>query len=484
MQKKVLVTLISSAFAGVAGVAHAGPISVASVKTYATEAIGSATQIAIPPVAYSLSNPIALGSTITTTFSVNSGSVTTCPALAIVSSGGATLAGPFAGVEGGTAAPGECSYEYTVGVAVASNSTLSFTGGTVAGATALRTDGGSVVATVSVGPQGGGVTESNFGAIANSANAWSVSATASSSFATPEVSRVDVTAPTPLTRFTDGTVDATLNSQTTRIIVLGRVNTTANPGTQHLPDGATSYDFASATAENWSLTVTGSFATGSSVFISGTSTCSGTAATFTLNTGLTSGTATVDINGLTGALADDTTFNAYVCYQAGNTTTTVIPTAQFAVSGGFTPAVGAATSTTKDLASTNLYNLTLNGVRIDVRNYVPNAFAGWFSAYRIINTGAVAAGVRGQFIGQDGALIGTAQALTTAPIPAGGVVVLNSADIEGVLGAASAPGGVGPRLRLTAPTDSLRVQAFACQPSGPCFLNTDAMVADDGGAAK
>jgi hypothetical protein len=56
------------------------------------------------------------------------------------------------------------------------------------------------------------------------------------------------------------------------------------------------------------------------------------------------------------------------------------------------------------------------------------------------------------------------------------VVVVNSSAVEAVLGSATplSTGGVGPRLRLTAPTNSLRVQAFACQPSGPCFLNTDA----------
>jgi hypothetical protein len=175
--------------------------------------------------------------------------------------------------------------------------------------------------------------------------------------------------------------------------------------------------------------------------------------------------------------------NIYVCYSHPSPNNSAIPTGQFVATSTFTPTVGATVLDDDSVAATNIYNLTLNGSQIDVRNYVPNAFAGWFSAYRIINTGRVAAAVTGQFIGQDGVPVGSALALTGS-IPADGVVVLNSADVEAILGAASAPGGVGPRLRLTAPTDSLRVQAFACQPSGPCFLNTDAQTADFGGTSK
>jgi hypothetical protein len=333
-----------------------------------------------------------------------------------------------------------------------------------------------VVATVAVGPQGGGVTESNSAAVANSANAWSVSATSSanlSSTGANEQSQVNVAATPPFSGFSDGTNDVTPNSAGTRTIDIGRVRTTANAGNQHLPDGLTSFDFDSLTAGNWSLTVTGNFASGATVFVAGTATCAGTVSSFTLNTARTSGTTSFDIAG--AAAGDDTSANVYVCYTAGSAGT-VIPASQFAVSGAFVPIyAGPTTAATKDLANTNIYNLTLNGSQVDIRNYVPNGFAGWFSAYRIINTGSVPAAVSGQFIQQDGTLFGTAATITST-IPAGGVVVVNSSAVEAVLGSATplSTGGVGPRLRLTAPTNSLRVQAFACQPSGPCFLNTDA----------
>ncbi|MCA3218775.1 MAG: hypothetical protein ING59_09505 [Burkholderiales bacterium] len=202
----------------------------------------------------------------------------------------------------------------------------------------------------------------------------------------------------------------------------------------------------------------------------------------TQNAGRTSASTTVSIaNAVITDPAEGGSKDVFVCYTVAGGSNT-IPTTQFAVSGSLTAISAAPSTTTSALASTNIYNLTLNGSQVDIRNYVPNNTSGWISAYRIITTGAVSAAVTGQFIGVDGALVGTGNVIV-GNLVSGGVAVVSAAQIEAAIGAISATGGVGPRLRITAPTDSLRVQAFACQPNGNCFLNSDAQGIDGGAAA-
>jgi len=473
MQKKVIATLISGAFAGAAGVAYAGPISIASVTTYATEAIGATTQIANPAVAYSLTNPLAAPSSQTVRFSVDSGSLASCPTLVFTGTAGAALTiGAGARVSNNTAC--DFSVAVALGAPVPSNATLSFTGGTVVGATALSTSGGVVNVTVQVRDNGGNVVESNTGALARSANAWTATVTASSAFATPETRRIDVAANPPLTAFTANGIAVA------GVVNLGRVRVAETTGQQFAGNGTTEVNFANSTTQTLSLTVTGTFQATTSTFLSGSSDC-GTAlagSTLTLNAGRTSGTVTgVDITGVTPV---SSVKDVFVCYSDNGTG--VIPVSQFAISAGSYDATNAAFTTLTALSG-GLYNLTLNGSQIDIRNYVPSNTSGWTSAYRIINTGAVAAAVTGQVILADGTL-GATSALISSSINPGGVAVVSAAQIEAALGAITAVGGVGPRLRLTAPTDSLRVQAFACQPNGACFLNSDAMGVDAGGVTQ
>jgi len=475
MQKKVIATLISGAFAGAAGVAYAGPISIASVTTYATEAIGATTQIANPAVAYSLTNPLAAPSSQTVRFSVDSGSLASCPTLAFTGTAGAALT-----IGAGALASNNTACDFSVAVATApvpSNATLSFTGGTVVGATALSTSGGVVNVTVQVRDNGGNVVESNTGALARSANAWTATVTASSAFATPETRRIDVAANPPLTAFTANGIAVA------GVVNLGRVRVAETTGQQFAGNGTTEVNFANSTTQTLSLTVTGTFQATTATFLSGASDCSTQlpGSTFTLNAGRTSGTVTgVDITGVTAGSSGK---DVFVCYSDPVGATGVIPVSQFAISAGSYDATNAAPFTTATALSGGLYNLTLNGSQIDIRNYVPSNTSGWTSAYRIINTGAVAAAVTGQVILADGTL-GATSALISSSINPGGVAVVSAAQIEAALGAITAVGGVGPRLRLTAPTDSLRVQAFACQPNGTCFLNSDAMGVDAGGVTQ
>lgn len=486
MQKKLLATLVASAFAGAAGVATAGPISVASIGTYAVEAMGTNVTVTVGNVAYTLTNPFAINSTQTLRYALDTlvDVVTNCPAVTLspapagVTIGGASL----------SADKLSCSYTVTTTTdPVPANTTVNFTGAKAASSAPLATAGGKITATVSVLDGALNVVESNSAAVAQSADAFTASVVSSSALSPAELSRVDVTTtPTPGTAFTNET-DAT---SSTTVINLGRVRVTQTPGDQLFSDGATAVDFTSATVEQLTVNVSGPFLTKaannntSTLTLNTAANCGGTNLA-TIN-GPSSTAANklgpVDINAVTVDASGNK--NLYICYTLPASNNSPVNTGQFTADATYDSGIAAATDLTDEVvATTNIYNLQLNGVRVDIRNYVPNAFAGWFSAYRIINTGAVPAVVTGQYIGQNGATVGSALPLT-ASIPAGGVVVLNSADIEGVLGAASAPGGVGPRLRLTAPTDSIRVQAFACQPSGPCFLNTDSQGADNGGSDK
>lgn len=486
MQKKVIATLVSSAFAGVAGVAQAGPISVASVTTYATEAITSSATITLPGIAYSLTAPLAVGSTQTVRLTLDSGSVATCPSLAFTGTGGAALTFTATGVSGGASAPGQCSWSVTVATApVPSNAILSFTGGTLSAPTALAVAGGGAInATAAILTQGGTLVESSSGVVANSAAAWAIAAVSSSTLTTPETARVNVAATPALTAFLDAQTGDVTGQAANGPVNLGRVRVTNTAGIQVEVGGSTAVSFANSATQALTLTVTGSFGSGSSVYVSTSASCGASPGlgALTQNAGRTSASTTVSIaNAVITDPAEGGSKDVFVCYTVAGGSNT-IPTTQFAVSGSLTAISAAPSTTTSALASTNIYNLTLNGSQVDIRNYVPNNTSGWISAYRIINTGAVSAAVTGQFIGVDGALVGTGNVIV-GNLVSGGVAVVSAAQIEAAIGAISATGGVGPRLRITAPTDSLRVQAFACQPNGNCFLNSDAQGIDGGAAA-
>ena len=482
MQKKALVTLISGAFAGVAGVANAGPISVASVTTYATEAISSSAVIGLPAVAYSLTNPFAAPSSQKVRFAIDSGSVQTCPTGTIAV--GSVVISAATQLNSTT-----CEYTVTVSNAtgVPTNTNINFSGGSVSGATALTTAGGVVNVTVSVLDNGNNLVESNSNVVARSANAWSVAALSSSALSTPETSRVDVTVSPPSSSFTNPT-DVT---NSTAFINLGRISITETSGNQMAPNGTTPVDFSTAgVLQTLDLTVTGTFAGTATVQLNEAANCAGSivGAAFTINTARTSATITgVNLAGVaTGSDGSGLTVkNVYICYTENTNT---IPTSQFVASAGQFNAQGAAPFTTASgISSTNLYNLTLNGIQIDIRNHIPTSVTGWTNAYRIVNTGAVAASFTGQYIGVDGTAAATSGVIA-ANVPAGGVVVVSVPQVEAVLGAApaGAPAGVGPRLRITAPTNSARVQVYGVQPNGAIFLNNDAIgaAADGGGTDK
>lgn len=489
MQKKVIASCVAAALAGASGAVIAGPISAGSVNTYAAEALPNAVSVAVGNVAYQLTNPIAVGATGFFTYTLDTVIDTgatgpgACPTIPAIT--GLTVASGSLSTDGKT-----CKYGFTATSSVGANTIVSFTGGISEGVSSLATTG-QIVATVNVldstaapvAGEGGSVK------VALSAKALAIQAVNSAAYTTAlvgtdldELSRLDVLATPPLTAFTGTPSDVTGSS--TAVINVGAVRVSEVSAAFLGPDGK-AFNFGSVTAENLEVIVGGPFVNGAKVGLRMGADCTGTVGTdVTIANNDT--TAKIAIPSII-VTADTNTGDPYVvfaCYTApGGTPAKVMNPGQFTVAAEYDAQYGGQDITTVALGTSNVYNLGLNGVRVDIRNYVPAGAFGWISAYRIINTGAVAAAVRGQFIGQNGALVGTAQAITGSIQP-GGVVVVSAADIENVLGATSAPGGVGPRLRLTADTDSIRVQSFACQPSGNCFLNSDAQEADGGGSDK
>jgi len=149
--------------------------------------------------------------------------------------------------------------------------------------------------------------------------------------------------------------------------------------------------------------------------------------------------------------------DVFVCMTKPSTGNTAAP---IQVSIAATVAAG---STNDKIATTsgNGYNLTFNGASVDVSSYWPGGLAplGYNGYVRVTNTGSVAAAVTAQHINPaTGALSGTSAVIVTS-LAAGQSVVLSTATIDATVGAAPSGLGVG-RLRITAPTNALRVQSL------------------------
>jgi hypothetical protein len=124
------------------------------------------------------------------------------------------------------------------------------------------------------------------------------------------------------------------------------------------------------------------------------------------------------------------------------------------------------TSTTDlpgSVAATTGFALDYNGSQVDVRNYVPAAVTGWTTIVRVINTGTVAAKVSGAVIDETTGAVGTAGTLVTS-LAAGAAATLNSTDIEAALGPIGS--AARPRIRITAPTNTMDVQTYVFNPNG------------------
>ncbi len=127
----------------------------------------------------------------------------------------------------------------------------------------------------------------------------------------------------------------------------------------------------------------------------------------------------------------------------------------------------AAATDAKSAGSGTGYALDYNGSNVEVTSYWPGALDAFsYKGYlKITNSGSVSAVVTGQHRNDAGALVGTAMPLNVAgklpggTLAAGQSVLLSTKEIDAVLGAN--PSGLSQgRLRLTAPTNALRVQSL------------------------
>ncbi len=234
---------------------------------------------------------------------------------------------------------------------------------------------------------------------------------------------------------------------------LGSVTFTNLANQQLQVNGTSEYTVLDPAGRLVDMTVTatgGSFnaAVAGGVFVSTDSGCGSSLAAGTLNVGKTVATFT----GVSPA-----TLPLYVCYAVNGTD-------QVAEVTGITaaatlkapPSINDADVST----SGSLANVVNDGTVIDARIYIPvavNQF-GYGMSLRVINTGSTAADVFAQYIYNDGTL--STQGKVATSVPVGGYVMLDNTQIEAVIGAPSAAKGSNPRVRVIAPTSSLRVQTF------------------------
>lgn len=234
---------------------------------------------------------------------------------------------------------------------------------------------------------------------------------------------------------------------------LGRLSWSNIGGTQWLHDGTVDYTITAPAGRLMSATVTagsGSFNAGT-LFLSNDPDCSaGGFAAFTLNAAKT----VASISGVSAAAA---AADPWVCYQVGgavqiNEVTGITAASTLAGPAGINDIDRSITG--------SLASIVNDGTVIDTRIYIPvavNQF-GYGMSLRIINTGATAADVFAQYIYNDGTL-GTQGKIATG-VAVGGYVMLENIAIEAAIGAPDAAKGPNPRVRIVAPTSSLRVQTF------------------------
>ncbi len=277
------------------------------------------------------------------------------------------------------------------------------------------------------------------------------------------------------------------------------------PATNHYSLSTAAFPAAAATAgtgvvspDTLTLMVSGKFdaASGSLFFLAKDAACSTTAtlasspnATFNSTADL----ATITYKVLEADwLANSATTNTPSAYTSGTTTTrniflcykptgaTVIPTAQFKLTGGTLTKSNA--TATNPVCPATLYNLGANGVQLDVRNYIQKAVSdatGWTSTLRIINTDETqTANVSAQLIDVDGNLLATGAIVTLKPRA---YVYMTNAQIEALLPATvGVQAGNNARLRITAPSSSIRVQNYMYNPASQNFIEASSAQGDDG----
>lgn len=541
MKQKLLSALLMSAFAGVATTASAGVIQ-ASYKNFAAEAFGADIPMTAPVIGYSLALPLtgtlANPNSFVVTYTLTSGEWdgANIPSATLVSVNNTDFVQAATGVID-TADKKKLSFTFTLnnGTTFPTNSTIVLGSNGANGAavdgkilkvfTALQTPAlAANYCTPTTAEIGVNIKLTNAASvefdsslagarndtpILQSGVATKTTIVAGNAIATTlgnyESSKVDVLVGSLSKLFTAQEEQATndVTDGTTpakRVINLGSI-AFADRAALYDTNGSSVYSTADAdwnvdaaadggvSQDGFSVKITGAFSETAIVALNSAANCAtgtnlltSTAGDF--NAGRTELSLTISKAQL------DVNRKVYVCYTVPGDK--VIPTAQFAVASG-TLKRG---TTSKELATpicpANLYNLTANGVRVDVRNYIPAIVeapsGGWKNVVRVINSDEVqTVDVYGTALLRDGTIGATA--VIAAAMKPREVRYLSSLDIDTKLNAAATATAksfgaddipANARLRITAASSSIRVQNYHFNPATGNYLEASAAQGDEG----
>lgn len=302
--------------------------------------------------------------------------------------------------------------------------------------------------------------------LATSAAGSTLSAAANTSTA-----RIDLTATTPSTVFTNVAITATETGSPTTY-KLGRLYILDN-GTKVADNGASTY---STTASAGYVTATiaapsGFFAglgtTGTITLrdASGLNACAAATASATsaLYTVAASAAAATSVTVAAAGFSGGTAGSGYpidVCYTISGTNVQTSGTPTIAVTK---QDAATATRGTDTLAATNLQALATNGQQYDVRNYVPAGATGYLTFVRVINTGSLSAPISIALIDPTTGVVGPTCSLGT--LAGGAATNFTPTQIEASTCLGTISSTSRPRLRITAPTNGMNVQTFLAEPN-------------------
>jgi hypothetical protein len=209
------------------------------------------------------------------------------------------------------------------------------------------------------------------------------------------------------------------------------------------------------------------FPIGAVLSLSSSATCASALTGSTIAAILSTNASTAKTMATTDVVTTGTPY--FVCMTAPSATNTATPI-QATIAATVTNTV--TTTDSIGAASGNGYSLGYNGSTVDVQTYWPGGLSAYgFNSYlRITNTGSVTAAISAQHFTTVGALTGTSTVLAVAKLPtgtlaAGQSVLIPSSQIDGLIGVA--PSGLeSGRIRISAPTDGLRVQSLLQSSAG------------------
>lgn len=552
MKIKLLSALIATAFAGVATTASAGVIQ-ASYKNFASEVFGNDTlSLVAPTINYGLALPLSGTAANPNTFTaawtlVNGGEWTIAPATTAVrltdpsnafgqDAASVTLSADKKTISAVFLLNTGAAYPVGSQIILGQGSPATITKiGTLLGAPAqantCNDDTASADVAIKMTNAAGVEFDTNFPGASNTTPialakvAISVKPQSSQAYsaATPalnELSKVDVLQPS-LGKFFTNPADIT-NSNV--IVNLGAINITdkSSSGLFDLgggypysvknqgagpPLGAQGVNFGTnpntvvgvIEAQSLKVDVSGNFLTSANGGAFYTSLASNCIAPVTTGTIAADGkSATVTTTPLTGLANAAGATPMFLCYSTTGTKT--ILTGQFQVTGGSLSKFANTAEVANPVCAGPVLNLGSNGVKVDVRNYIPQVAtnaSGWFSVVRVINTdeqqnvspvitALLASGVLGSSTSLDPIVSTNGKSGPFAPRE---VRYYTTSALDAALNAAATPAnpsygaadvGGNARLRITAPSSSLRVQNYIYNPATGNFVEASAAQSDEG----